>query len=75
MVIRIVRVTHLKIVLLDETQTIAKITDFGISKESSGTANMTEIGTPDYMAPEILLTRRANEKVDVYLAHVAFLMS
>jgi serine/threonine protein kinase len=35
----------------------AKIADFGVSRESQGTSTKTGIGTPAYMAPEMILSR------------------
>jgi len=52
-------------ILVTETND-TKIADFGISKISDGTATMTRIGTPTYMAPEILLALKYGENVDIY---------
>jgi len=43
-----------------------KLCDFGISKEVNGTKTMTCLGTPLYVAPEILRMHRYGNKVDVY---------
>lgn len=52
-------------ILLDENFN-AKIADFGVSRESFETASMTKIGTPRYMAPEILQNKKYNQNVDIY---------
>lgn len=43
-----------------------KLADFGISREKEETSTMTRIGTPMYMAPEILQAHKYNELVDIY---------
>mmetsp|Transcript_5401 Transcript_5401/g.20565 ORF Transcript_5401/g.20565 Transcript_5401/m.20565 type:complete len:523 (-) Transcript_5401:50-1618(-) len=43
-----------------------KISDFGISTVKSRTMTMTCIGTPLYMAPEVLQNSRYSEKADVF---------
>jgi len=43
-----------------------KVCDFGVSRQCDSTATMTGLGTPLYMAPEILHTRHYGPKVDVY---------
>jgi len=59
----------------DEAEKNVQILDFGLAKEvpenqvaeGSGMWNMTECGTPIWMAPEILLRKKVyNEKVDIY---------
>ncbi|HUV84104.1 MAG TPA: protein kinase, partial [Methanosarcinales archaeon] len=54
-------------VLLDERQQHAKLTDFGLSKQDTGTATMTKaIGTPAWMPPEALNDERYTPKSDIY---------
>jgi serine/threonine protein kinase len=43
-----------------------RLADFGVSREKVETSTMTRIGTPTYMAPEILQAQKYNEKVDIY---------
>lgn len=43
-----------------------KISDFGISTVQDQTRTMTCIGTPLYMAPEVLTSARYTEKADIY---------
>jgi len=43
-----------------------KISDFGCSRFKRNDIAMTQIGTPIYAAPEVILGERYNEKVDVY---------
>ena len=56
--------------LLDTNETLAKITDFGLSKFINETSLMkTFCGTPNYLAPEVLSTRGEasySNKVDVW---------
>jgi len=49
------------------TTNVPKICDFGVSRSiEDGTAHMTRIGTPAFMAPEILRGDAYSEKCDVY---------
>ena len=43
-----------------------KISDFGCSRFTREDIAMTQIGTPIYAAPEVILGEKYNEKVDVY---------
>lgn len=52
--------------ILIDAHLTPKIADFGVSRASDGTQTMTGIGTPLYMAPEMLATKKYGEKVDVY---------
>ncbi|OHT16708.1 hypothetical protein TRFO_12966 [Tritrichomonas foetus] len=53
-------------ILMDENL-YPKICDFGISKMLMDNQNcQTEAGTPQYMAPEIILNKEYNNKVDVF---------
>ena len=52
-------------VLVDESYT-AKIADFGVSREMDLNKTMEHVGTPLYMAPELLRKERYDEKVDVW---------
>lgn len=52
-------------ILLDNQWT-PKLCDFGVSRESDATATMTGLGTPLYMAPEMLQTRHYGAKIDCY---------
>ena len=45
---------------------VPRIADFGISREFNTTHTLSQCGTPFYMAPEVLMEERYNEKVDVY---------
>jgi serine/threonine protein kinase len=46
---------------------LPKITDFNVSRQKDeGTANMTRVGTPHFMAPEVIKGEKYNESVDVY---------
>lgn len=52
-------------VLLDENWT-AKVCDFGLARVKSASATMSRVGTPQWMAPELLREDRYSEKVDVF---------
>jgi len=52
-------------VLLD-SEWNAKLADFGISRIKEMTATMTQIGTPQWMAPEILRSDKYSEHVDAF---------
>lgn len=52
-------------ILLD-AHGVPHVADFGVSRTKQKTSTMTKIGTPYYMAPEILRGLSYNEKVDVY---------
>jgi serine/threonine protein kinase len=58
------------------TQWRVKVADFGISKNTDGTAAGTHaIGTPGYMAPELFSTSHYTSAVDIWaLGAVAFCM-
>jgi len=45
---------------------IPKISDFGCSRFKKDDINMTQIGTPIYAAPEVILGQRYDEKADIY---------
>ena len=45
---------------------VPRIADFGISREFNTTHTLSQCGTPFYMAPEVLMEERYDEKVDVY---------
>jgi hypothetical protein len=45
---------------------VAKLCDFGISRSHEGTSAMTRIGTPSFMAPEVLKSEPYGKSVDVY---------
>ena len=52
--------------LLVNSEWSCKVSDFGISIVSSHTTHMTCIGTPIYMAPEVLAKDKYSEKADVF---------
>ena len=52
-------------VLVDDAYN-AKIADFGLSREVDLTRTMEKVGTPLFMAPEMLRRERYDEKVDVW---------
>ena len=53
-------------ILLDQSF-LPKISDFGISRfEDSGNGMTEKIGTPNYMAPELMTSKYYDWKVDVY---------
>lgn len=43
-----------------------KLIDFGFTKVKDAEYTRTKLGTPQWMAPEILKSQPYNEKVDVY---------
>ena len=43
-----------------------KLTDFGEARSLSSETTMTQVGSPVYMAPEILRGERYDERVDIY---------
>ncbi|GMH84466.1 hypothetical protein TrVE_jg8004 [Triparma verrucosa] len=43
-----------------------KISDFGCSRFKKDDINMTQIGTPIYAAPEVILGQKYDEKCDIY---------
>jgi serine/threonine protein kinase len=45
---------------------IVKLADFGVSREAEASGTMTGIGTPIYMAPEMLKSKTYTSKIDVY---------
>lgn len=45
---------------------VPKISDFGCSRFKRDDINMTQIGTPIYAAPEVILGQRYDEKADIY---------
>lgn len=45
---------------------VAKVCDFGISRSHEGTSAMTRIGTPTFMAPELLKGEPYGKSIDVY---------
>ncbi len=45
---------------------VPKISDFGCSRFKKDDINMTQIGTPIYAAPEVILGHRYDEKCDIY---------
>jgi len=56
-------------ILLDEYHNHCKITDFGMSKiryEEEQVNTVGSIGTPIWMAPELMRGEKYNEKIDVY---------
>jgi serine/threonine protein kinase len=53
--------------LLVNSQGVCKVADFGISTvKPNVTRTMTCVGTPIYMAPEVLTKNKYSEKADVY---------
>eukprot|EP01094_Clydonella_sp_ATCC50884_P020714 TRINITY_DN4359_c0_g1_i2.p1 TRINITY_DN4359_c0_g1~~TRINITY_DN4359_c0_g1_i2.p1 ORF type:complete len:420 (+),score=151.84 TRINITY_DN4359_c0_g1_i2:427-1686(+) len=52
--------------LLVDASWTCKIADFGISTIKQKERTMTSIGTPIYMAPEVIKNTRYSEKADVY---------
>jgi tRNA A-37 threonylcarbamoyl transferase component Bud32 len=52
-------------VLLDEDWN-CKVADFGMSRVKNLTEKMTRVGTPQWMAPEVLRQERYSEKADVW---------
>jgi len=52
--------------LLVNSKWVCKVADFGISTVKSHTRTMTCIGTPVYMAPEVISKSKYSEKADVY---------
>ena len=54
----------------------AKISDFGLSRQKSNSAQMTACGTPAWIAPEIVRMENYTEQADVYsfaiASHCAF---
>ncbi|KAL6072733.1 TKL/DRK protein kinase, variant 1 [Balamuthia mandrillaris] len=51
--------------LIDENWN-TKVADFGMSRVRAVTSTMTRVGTPQWMAPEMLREQRYTEKADVY---------
>lgn len=45
---------------------IVKVADFGLTRFISEKKQMTQVGTPMWMAPEIIMGRKYTEKADVY---------
>lgn len=52
--------------LLVNSKWVCKVADFGVSTIKTTTRTMTAIGTPVYMAPEVLNNERYSETADVY---------
>lgn len=52
--------------LLVNNKWVCKVADFGVSTIKTTTRTMTAIGTPVYMAPEVLNNERYSETADVY---------
>jgi serine/threonine protein kinase len=52
--------------ILITDRNVAVIADFGLSKDAVGTMTMSAIGTPHWMAPEILQGERYSNSADVW---------
>ena len=52
-------------ILLD-SHYMPKIADFGVSRDAEASKTMTGIGTPLYMAPEMLRAKHYTKAVDIY---------
>jgi len=52
--------------LLVTTDWTVKVADFGLTRFLSEKKAMTQVGTPMWMAPEIIMGRKYTEKADVY---------
>jgi len=52
--------------LVDIGRTVIKITDFGASKSFGNSTMMTMVGSPLYVAPEILLSQPYDQAVDIW---------
>eukprot|EP01129_Flabellula_baltica_P017017 TRINITY_DN929_c0_g2_i3.p1 TRINITY_DN929_c0_g2~~TRINITY_DN929_c0_g2_i3.p1 ORF type:complete len:392 (+),score=74.25 TRINITY_DN929_c0_g2_i3:579-1754(+) len=50
----------------DEENPTIKISDFGLSKEFSKTQLLTACGTPEYVAPEVLLSKPYDQSADIW---------
>jgi len=54
------------ILLCGPNKDIVKVTDFGVSKDVASGALATFVGTPDYMAPEVLKGLKYTKSVDIW---------
>ena len=50
----------------DDAQIVAKVTDFGLSKQISGDIAGREVFNPDWLAPEVILDKPYTTKADVF---------
>lgn len=69
----VMRDIKLENILLDKDQTLIKLCDFGFSKSAiMHTKPNTKLGTPSYLAPEILISEKQydGEKVDIWTCGV-----
>ncbi|GMH38050.1 hypothetical protein BSKO_05934 [Bryopsis sp. KO-2023] len=69
----VMRDIKLENILLDKDQTLIKLCDFGFSKNAvMHTKPNTKLGTPSYLAPEILMSEKQydGEKVDIWTCGV-----
>lgn len=69
----VMRDIKLENILLDKDQTLIKLCDFGFSKSAlMHTKPNTKLGTPSYLAPEILMYEKQydGEKVDIWTCGV-----
>lgn len=48
------------------------IIDFGVARENAGTLTMTGIGTPTYMAPEMLKGRKYSDVCEISTKKIYF---
>lgn len=49
-----------------DPHTIVKVCDFGLSKNIDASSLKTKVGTPMFVAPEVLFGNRYDKKVDVW---------
>ena len=45
---------------------MCKVADFGFSRLKASNVTLTRVGSPAWVAPEVIVGQRYNEKVDVY---------
>jgi len=63
------------ILLCGPNKDIVKVTDFGVSKDVASGALATFVGTPDYMAPEVLKGQKYTKSVDLWaLGVISFVL-
>ena len=52
--------------ILVDQQSVAKLIDFGVARFTRGTRSSKSFGTPQYVAPEIVLKKKEDHRADIF---------